>query len=294
MPGLFYFRVMTAEYTFKYASYNGNLCDNDEPIIRADNRGFKYGDGLFETLRFVNGKVHLMDLHMDRLFKGLQLLEFELPEEPEAFTPAYIQESINILCRKNGHKVARVRITVFRGDGGLYDPEDHFPNCIIQSWPLPEAGFQLNENGLVTGFYLHARKTMDMFSNLKNNNYLPYVMAALQATKQGWDDAFLLNTNGGVCDATIANIFIIKDETIYTCPLEEGCVAGVMRRFLIDTLPAHGFRVIEKNLSQEDVLAADEIFLTNAIKGIRWVERCGESSYTNRLSTAIFNKLLRK
>jgi len=274
-----------------YLLYNGNFWNSSEPLVTADNRGLKYGDGLFETLRVTGKKIHLADWHFERLFTGLQLLEFELPAY---FTPVHLARQVTALCKRNNHPVARIRITIIRGGGGLYDPEDHFPNCIIQSWSLPEDGFQLNANGLVTGIYRGAQKTMDKFSNCKSNNYLPYAMAALYAKKQQWNDAFLLNTGERVCDATIANIFIIKDETIYTCPLQEGCVAGIMRRFLLENLPANGFSLQEKKITVEDLLAADEVFLTNTIKGIRWVGHCDGSSYGNRLTKIIFDKLLKK
>ena len=287
MPGLFYFREAMSDFLL----HNGSFYKNSAPLVTADNRGLRYGDGLFETLKCINGKIHLIDWHFERLFHGLQMLEFELPTY---FTQKYIADQVASLCQKNQHIAARVRINIFRGNGGLYDAENHFPNCIIQSWHLPEVDFQLNENGLVTGIYPDAKKTMDKFSNLKSNNYLPYTMAALHAKKQKWNDAFLLNTAGRVCDATIANIFIIKNEIICTCPLQEGCVAGIMRRFLLEYLPALGLGLQEKRITVEDLLAADEVFLTNIIKGIHWVSHCGESSYSNHLTKIIFGKLFKK
>jgi branched-chain amino acid aminotransferase len=271
--------------------HNGIFHKNSAPLVAADNRGLRYGDGLFETLKCINGKIQLADWHFERLFHGLQLLEFELPAY---FNQENIAGQVVALCKKNQHSTARVRINVFRGNGGLYDAENHFPDCIIQSWHLPGAGFQLNENGLVAGIYPDARKTMDKFSNLKSNNYLPYTMAALHAKKQKWNDAFLLNAADRICDATIANIFIIKNEIIYTCPLQEGCVAGIIRRFLLEYLPAHGLSFQEKRITVDDLLAADEVFLTNSIKGIRWVSHCGGAFYSNHLTKIIFGKLLKK
>ena len=271
--------------------YNGKYFKSETLLVGASNRGLRYGDGLFETLRCCDGKVELADWHMERLFNGLKLLWFDLPGY---FTPDYLLNQIAELGKKNGHNAARVRITIFRGNGGPYDPQDHFPNCIIQTWQLPAREFTLNENGLVMGIYRNAKIAMDNFSNLKTNNYLSYAMAALQAKKQQWNDAFVLNTAERICDATIANVFFIKNEIIYTCPLKEGCIAGIMRRFLLERLPAFGFSVQEKTISEEDLLTADEVFLTNAIKGIRWVGNCGSSGYSNQLTKIIFDKLLKK
>ena len=272
--------------------YNGHFYKNEEPLINADNRGLRYGDGLFETFRVVNGVIHLADLHFERLFKGLESLQFVCPVH---FTAEQLAKQVASLCKKNGHlAAARVRITIVRGSGGVYDPENHLPNCIIQSWALPSSEFELNENGLVTGIYYDAHKQMDAFSNLKSNNYLPYTMAALHAKKQRWNEVFVLNAAKRICDASIGNVFIVKNQTIYTCPLSEGCVAGVMRQWLLQNLPVNGFSLQEKEISIDDVLSADEVFVTNVIRGMRWVQACASSSYTNRFSIQIFNALFKK
>jgi branched-chain amino acid aminotransferase len=274
-----------------YLLYNGRFHKNEALLVAADNRGLRYGDGLFETLKFSAGEILMQDWHLERLFRGMDLLQFECPA---LFTPALLAGQVAALCKKNKHKTARVRINIFRGNGGLYDPENHAPHCIIQSWALPGNGFELNENGLVAGIYTEARKSMDAFAHLKSNNYLPYAMAALHAKKQQWNEAFLLNSAGRICDASIANIFIIKNDTIYTPSLQEGCVAGIMRRFLLENLPLHGFRVEEASITPEDLLAADEVFVSNAVRGLRWVKECGPSNYTNYMSTQVFARLLKK
>jgi branched-chain amino acid aminotransferase len=271
--------------------YNGKFQPAAAPVAGADNRGLRFGDGLFETCRFVNGKIALEDWHFERLFKGLRQLGFECPA---LYTPAALSALTASLCAKNRHSTARVRINVFRGNGGLYDPENHYPNTIIQSWPLTANGFELNENGLVAGVYTAANKSMDAFSNLKTNNFLAYTMAALHAKQQHWNEAFVKNSAGRICDATIANIFIIKDGQISTPPLQEGCIAGIMRRYLLEQLPLQGYTVQEKALPLEDLLAADELFLTNAIRGIRWVRECGPATYSNHQTVNIFNQLLKK
>jgi branched-chain amino acid aminotransferase len=274
-----------------YVHYNGKIYPSGTPLVEAGNRGLRYGDGLFETFRCVNGQIERADWHFERLFSGLKLLAFDIPVH---FTPAWLATAVTALCTRNQHPIARVRINLFRGNGGLYDAESHHPHFIIESWPLPGASFELNQNGLVTGIFPDARKAMDSFSHCKHNNYLAYTMAALFAKKQQWNDAFVLNAADRVCDATIANVFIVKDNNVFTCPLTEGCVAGIMRRFLIQNLPAAGIIVTQKPVTTTDLLNADEVFLTNAIKGIRWVRQCGGAVYTNHLTMTIFNNLLRK
>jgi branched-chain amino acid aminotransferase len=273
-----------------YLLYNGSFHKNSDALVTANNRGLRYGDGLFETFRVTGSDIHFGDWHFERLFSGMKLLQFDMPGH---FTTEYLAAQVATLCKKNRHAHARIRINITRGDGGLYDPENHLPNCIIQSWELPAGGFHLNENGLVTGIYKDARKTTDAFCNIKSNNYLPYTMGALHAKRNKWNDAFILNTTGRVCDATIANVFTVKDGVIYTCPLTEGCVAGITRKYLLQNLAKNGFVVKEQDMTVDDLLAADEIFLTNSIKGIRWVSYCEDNAYKNEITAQVFSKLLK-
>lgn len=273
-----------------YFNYNGKLYKEGTPVIGTDNRGLRYGDGLFETMKYSNGKLILADEHFARLWKGMQLLQFEIPKH---FTPSILEEGVLQLLKKNNHqKNARVRITICRGDGGLYDAINHQPNYILQTWPLPLDNGTWNSNGLVLGIYEDAKKSSDRFCNIKHNNYLPYVMAALHAKQQKWNDAIILNTSGNVCDTTIANIFFIKDEVLYTPALSEGCVAGIIRNELISILKKEGYTVVEKKITTEELFAADEIFLTNSIYNMRWVQRIGDKTFSNSTIQKIYSTIL--
>jgi branched-chain amino acid aminotransferase len=272
----------------QYILFNGKFFESSEPVVGAENRGLRYGDGLFETMKILNHRIVNTDLHMDRLFEGLSLLQFEIPS---FFNRQSIHDQVVLACEKNKLDKARVRLAVFRGNGGLYDPVDHKPNLLIQVWPLPE-GLEFNENGLVLGVYPDIRKSCDRFSNLKSANYLPYVMAAIHAKKQHFNDSLVLNTHGRVCDASISNVFCLKNGIICTPSLNEGCVAGVMRRYLLARMFETGYKVLETELSVEDLLEADEIFLTNAISGIRWVKQFGHRTYSNHVSAKLFNQFI--
>jgi branched-chain amino acid aminotransferase len=269
---------------------NGKWLNEAKANISINNRSFRYGDGVFETIRLSNGQVLLWQHHWDRLSSALQTLQFQVPS---FFTATYLQQQVLELTHKNGHQqLARIRLTIFRGNGGLYDPENHFPNCLIQSWPLNEALQSPNTNGLVIGIYQNGLKAADGLANLKSNNYLLYAMAALHARQQHWNDALVLNHRGTLADATIANLFILKDGMAITPPLSDGPVAGTMRRHLLEQLPAIGFEVKEQSLVPEDLLLADEVFLTNAIYGIKWVQRLEEKSYGCRQTTGIYQQII--
>jgi branched-chain amino acid aminotransferase len=273
-----------------YFNFNGKILAANTSTVGPENRGLRYGDGLFETIKMTNGKLLFEDDHFARLWKGLNILQFDLPKH---FSPENLQEQIVALAKKNEHTAnARIRLNVFRGDGGLYDVINHSPNYFIQSWQLPESNGDLNSNGLVLGIYRDTKKTYDVLSNLKHNNYLPYLMGALHAKKEKWNDAIILNSADRICDTTIANIFIIKDEIIYTPSLTEACVAGVMRNYIIRNSKTTGFELIEKALTIEDVLQADEVFTTNTIRNIQWVQSINDKTYTNTIIKKICTALL--
>lgn len=269
-----------------YFNYNGKVHPEGSQVIGADNHSFRYGDGLFETMKMVNGKLLHEDEHFARLWKGLKVLEFEIPKQ---FTTELLQREITALVTKNEHAAAaRIRLTVVRGDGGLYDVKSHKPFYLLQSWSLPTNHNEWNSNGLVMGLYEAARKSCDILSNLKHNNYLVYVMAALAAKREKWNDAIVLNTSGNICDSTIANVFIVKENIIYTPTLKEGCVAGVTRKLLIQYLINAQYSVVESALTTSDLLTAEEVFLTNSIYHIRWVQRINDAIFTNTLTRQIF------
>lgn len=256
-------------------------------IVGPDNRGLRYGDGVFETMKFRNGRLILMDEHFARLWKGMQLLQFEIPR---LFSPDLLQQQILDLLKKNGHTAARIRITVVRGDGGLYDAKNT-PQYIIQSWPLEENTGKWNDNGLQAGIYRDAKKMADAFANCKHNNYLPYFMAAHFAKANKLNDAIILNNSGRICDSTIANVFIVKNGEVITPALSEGCVAGVMRKFLLQALPVHGITITESAVTEEMLLDANEVFFTNSIYNIRWVAGFENKAFGNSIVKGIYEIL---
>lgn len=270
---------------------DGQFHRDDKLIVGANSRGLRYGDGLFETMKVINGRLQLGNWHMERLFAGLRLLQFEPPAH---FNADYLTDNILKLVHRNGHsRLARVRLMIFRANGALYDTVSNYPHHVIQSWPLQDAQHEWNESGWEIGFHRTARKAMDPLANAKTNNYLPYVMAAMDAKKHKWNDAVLLNAAGRIADATIANIFLVKQGTVYTPPASDGPVLGVMRRYLIQFCRNKGVSLEEKPLSEIELMDADEIFLTNTSYGIRWVARSGGKHFANTLSRRLYEEAIR-
>ncbi len=269
--------------------YNNEFFRAGVPVISVQNRSFRYGDGLFETMRMYNGRIINADFHFERLLRGMKLLDFEIPSY---FSETYFADKVNELLSKNSIlENARIRLMVFRGEEGIFDLENNSTNYLLETFPLPE-NIELNQQGLVIDVYPGAAKSCDQFSNVKSNNYLPSLMAARYATKHGLDEALILNAFGRICESSIANIFIVGGEKIITPPLSEGCVAGVMRRFLLEKAFIKNYKIEQESLSVEDILSADEVFLTNSIQPIRWVKRFRNKTYGNKKVKEIFFSII--
>jgi branched-chain amino acid aminotransferase len=267
---------------------NGKIVPGNEPVLAADNRGYRYGDGLFETIKLVQGKIVLEDFHFERLFRGLKLLKYRVPS---LFTPASLRKDIIRLAKKNGsEELARVRLSVSRGTGGIYEDPKSL-QWLIECWPLNESVNQLNENGLSIDIFPDAQKSCDLYSNLKSANFLIYVMAAQYAKENKLNDCLVSNTKGHLADSTISNIFLVKNKLIITPALPEACVNGVMRRWLIEKLKHSDFDLREGVVTKNDLEAFDEIFLTNAM-GIRWVKQFRNKTYSNNLTQKIHKEFI--
>lgn len=273
-----------------WSLYNNKFYASGEAVLPADNRGYRYGDGFFETMKCIKGKIILQDLHAERFFNSLDLLRFD---KPANFNATTLFEQVEKTIKKNKHTdLCRIRLSVSRGRGGLYDPENHHPNILIETYNLSPEKIAYNINGLVAGVYRDAVKTCDRFSHLKTNNYLCYVMAALHAREQRWNEAFLCNASGMLADATIANVFIVKEGIVQTPGLNDGCIDGVMRKHLLRFLKKENIPVKEGNISIDDLMQAQEVFVTNAVSGVRWVQQIENNRFTNRFSSWLYEKMI--
>jgi branched-chain amino acid aminotransferase len=300
----------------EFINFNGSILPADQALLSSDNRSFRYGDGLFETMLVREGAVRLGNFHFERLFEGMRLLHLELPTD---FTAANLERQVLELCAANagnggdagdmgpaagatgpaageaGHAMARLIIyragAVAAGAGAGAGSTPHY---VIQAAPLGAAGGGWNEKGLVIDLFPDGRKSIDAFSGLKSNSYLLYIMAAIYAREHRLNDCLVLNHHDRVADCSIANLFYCKGDQIYTPPLSDGGVAGVMRRYLLESLPRAGYSVRERPMTPDDLLSADEVFLSNALKGINWVHSFGGVKYTNRLAGAIYQQVISK
>lgn len=269
--------------------YNDEFLLADAPVLQAGNRLMQYGDGLFETMRVHNEKIILAGYHFDRLFSGMQMLMLKMPEY---FTLDYLQNNILTLCKKNNLEAsARVRLTVFRKPpmpGNSFDQ----PSVLIETWPL-QSQYVFNDASFAIDVYTDIRKCADMASPYKTAAYLPYAAAAVFARQHGLDDCLVTNQSGNVCDSSIANVFMAKNGQLYTPHVVEGCIAGIMRTHIYYSLQRAGVELKAASVTIEMLLSADEVFLTNVIRGIQPVTSFREATYSTGISKNLFETLVK-
>lgn len=267
-------------------NFNGQLTEPNTPVATASNRSLRYGDGLFETMYWSGEEIINLEFHLDRLFHGLSVLQFDLSE---GFTKSFITGEINRLCEFNTKSSrARVRMNIYREDGSRLLPSQNKPVFIIESSDFPDE----NETPLRLTIFRGDTKSTGILSNLKTNNYLLNIAAIQSATANGFDDSLILNSRGNICEASSSNLFLVQKGILFTPALTQGCVAGTKRRELLEILPTLGYQVEETIITKEMVFEMEEIFLTNAIHGIRPVI-CIDNTYYSRELTGTLIRLLK-
>ena len=202
-----------------YINFNGRLVSSDKPILKISNRAFCYGDGLFETMRFHENKILFINDHIERLFRGMKYLKMEIPPKISSF---YIQKQASQIVSKNRIAGdARIRLQVFRNEGGYYSPKDNTTSFAISAEKLIDDHTK-KKKGLTIELFSEIKKPKNPLSNFKTSNSIIYVLAAIFAKENKIDDCIILNTNGNITDSISSNVFITKNKTLITPPLSDG------------------------------------------------------------------------
>lgn len=262
-----------------FVNNNGNVLSNDGPTLQAGNRGHLYGDGVFESIRIVSGVPINLENHVKRMLEGAKTLKIKTPT---FYDTAFFHERIMELLAKSGiNEGGKCRISIDRMSGGSYKPEVNDATFFIEVYPLEQNTFDLNSKGFEIDIFTELKKQRNSLSNFKHKSAIVYVMAAIKAGELKLDDLLIVNDNGGILETSNSNLFVVSNGVLYTPGLEEGCLAGTMRMQIINLALKNGIKVYECNILPQNLLAADEIFLTNAIKGIVWVGGYRTKRYFN-------------
>jgi branched-subunit amino acid aminotransferase/4-amino-4-deoxychorismate lyase len=272
-----------------FVNYNGNQVDAASPLLKADNRGFRFGDSVFETIRIFNGGPLFLSDHIARLNLGMQALKME---SDSGLNTDFFEKQITGLIVANGiGKGGRIRLTLFRNGGSNYTPEVNSVSYLIEVLPIAENEYELNGKGFNIDIYNEIKKQQNALSPVKTGNSILYVMAGVFKTAKGLDDCVLMNTKGDVIESINSNIFAVKNGVLYTPPVAEGCVDGILRKKIIEVAFKNRIAVYEINLAQSVLLSADELFLTNVISGLRWVGAYKNKRYFNTTSKLLTDRL---
>jgi branched-chain amino acid aminotransferase len=195
------------------------------------------------------------------------------------------------LLKHNVHAPnARIRLTVFRKDGGFYTPDSNDISFLIESELMPGI-YEINQRGYWVDVYADIKKPINKLSNFKTGNGLLYVMAGISRLSMKLDECLLINDNGSICESISSNVFVVKNGTIFTAPLSEGCVAGVMRRQIMALASENKILTFESPITVYTLMNGDEVFLTNSVNGIQWVGQFKDKFFTNKMGLLFHDKL---
>jgi branched-chain amino acid aminotransferase len=273
----------------QFINFNGNILSSDQQIFPVSNRGFRYGDGLFESMRYMNGVLKFPDLHIDRVQKGMKVLKLDNSSYIDSW---FLREKVDELARRNKTgSDARFRLTVFRDSGGLYSPDSNKMAYILESQNMEDSQYTFNKKGLIIDVYDELTKPVNILSNLKTCNSLVYVLAGIFKNQNALDEVMILNQHGFLCESISSNVFVVYDRKLYTPSLNEGCIGGVMRQVVMRLAKENGIELIEAQVNPDILNEADEVFITNAARGIQWVMGYHNKRYFNEVSKFLSEKL---
>ncbi|WP_299014106.1 aminotransferase class IV [uncultured Polaribacter sp.] len=267
-------------------NFNGELLFKENLKLTSENRGFKYGDGIFETIKVSNNKVIFWEEHYFRLMASMRMLRMRIPI---AFTLEFLEKEIlkTILIQDNASNF-RVRLNVFRKDGGLYTPKTNKIDYLIDVAPTEYTTKDKYHIDVYKDFYNYS----GLLSTIKTNNRMLNTIASIFAEENDLDNCILVNERKGVVEVTNGNIFIVKGTVIKTPALEEGCIKGIIRMKVIEMLKKHKeYTVEETSISPFEVQKADEVFITNAIIGIQPVTKYKKKTFKTNIGSKMNNSL---
>lgn len=274
-------------------NFNGNLVSSQDTLFTSENRGYKYGDALFETLKVVNGKIFFWEDHYFRLMASMRIMRMDIPM---SFTMEFLENEILKTIEANDllSSSARVRLNIDRGEGGKYLPSENSKvtySIITEAFDEPfytvKEG-QTYEVDLYKDFFI----APGLLSGLKSNNKAIQVIGSIYAKENDLNNCLVLNTNKSVIEALNGNLFLVKGDKIKTPPLEDGCLKGVMRKQVLEVLSKDvNLYIEEASISPFELQKADELFITNVIQGIVPITKYRKKTYGCQLAKDLTNKL---
>lgn len=269
---------------------NNGTIETSENNNLSSNRGFLYGDAVFETLKVVDNKILFFEDHYFRLMASMRIVRMKIPS---TFTMEFLEsEILNLANSSSNSESARVRFTVYRNDGGYYLPIDNTISYIINATSLPNKKYILNDDNYEVDLYKDFYITKHLLSTIKTNNKIVSVTASIFGKENDFQNCLLLNEDKNVVEATNGNLFMLKDNVLITPPISDGCLNGIMRKQIINLFSkSEDIKLVEQSISPFDLQKADELFITNVISGVQPITTYRKKEFTTLFSKSVIEKV---
>ena len=271
---------------------NGRFLPEAEAVVPVNDRGFMYGDGLFETLRVVNGKPFRMAQHLERMTRGADFLKIKPP-----FTPKELEKIAGQLIEQNQMPDAILRVMLTRGPGrrGYTPDKDSQPTVVLSLHAAPPLEKSVEWSLITSSFRIPAS---DVLASFKTTSKILHVMARAEAAEKGADEALLINTNGEVAEAASGNLFWVYDDKICTTPTGRGVLPGVTRAIVLEICQGLGLQTNKRVIKPEALRNSQGIFVTQSAFGIVPItafdgETVRRSPLVDQIASA-YNEMLRR
>lgn len=270
---------------------NGKIVQDTNASLTLNNRGFNYGDAVFETIKVSHSKILFWEDHYFRLMASMRIIRMEIPMN---FTLEFLKDEILKLVKNSNQAETsvRVKLVVFRDSEGLYTPKTNDVSFLITSRELDNDFYEINDTTYVVDLYKDHYISPSLLSTLKSNNRLINVIGGIYAKENSLDNCLLLNTNKNVVEALNSNVFLVNGNTIKTPPLSDGCIKGIMRKQIIEIVKLMPeYTIEEASVSPFELQKADELFLTNVITGVQPISNYRKKQFSTAFSKNILAKL---
>lgn len=269
-------------------NFNGNITSEANLLI--GNRGFLYGDSVFETVKILDGKILFLEDHYFRLMSAMRIVRMEIPMN---FTMEYFEEQLlSLAAAENLSASSRARISVYRNEGGLYLPKDNNVSFLVTVQPLENSVYRIEKEEYEVELYKDFVVAKHLLSTIKSSNRMINVTGSIFADENGYDNCLLINDDKNVIEALNGNLFMLMGNKLITPPISEGCLNGVMRKQILTLAKKiETIAVEETSISPFDLQKADELFITNVIRGIQPITKYRKKEYETKTAKDLLLRL---
>ena len=272
-------------------NYNGTLLEADSTWLTTSNRAFKFGDGIFDLCKYSYEKILFWEEHYLRLMAGMRVLRMNIPM---SFSMEFLEEEVLTLLKANGleKSAAKVRISIFRKEGGTYTPDTNEIDYLIESEAISNPFYVLDTSAYEVELFKDFYVQPDLLATILHINRAVNVLGSIFSQENEYQNCILLNSQKNIAGALDANLFVVQNKTLKTPPLTDGAVNGITRKVLLKALKkVSDYEVVETSISPFELQKADELFLTNSLIGTQPISKYRKKTYGADTAQSLIGKL---